>query len=258
MSSPVLAGADLRVGRIPYLNALPFRDGFRGPEPAWTTATPRRLGELAAAGHLDAALLASRDALALAPGFRPLGDLGIASLGPVTSVLLLSRRPPMALSRARIALTGESRTSRGLLRILLRGPLAAEGVRFVGEGEPADAALWIGDRALVAHRRDPAPYVLDLGEAWRRFTGRPFVWARWVVRRDVPERQALALERALCAALERPTRLAGLPDGVSPLAARRYLSRFVYRLGPAEEAGLERFAKELADHDLLDPPLRGR
>lgn len=265
----------LRVGRIPYLNALPFRAsgkgaglrsgaglrngaGSGGDEPLWTTAPPRRLGQLTARGVLDAALLASRDALALEPAFVPLGDLGIASSGPVASVLLFSERPLATLGAARVALTGESRTSRALLRLLLRGPLGIGEPTFVEESEPAEARLLIGDRALAARAAARTPYLLDLGEAWQRWTGLPFVWARWVVRRGVGADAARALEARLGAALRTPPRLPRvLPAGVDRAAARAYLARFTYQLGPAEKAGLERFAKELADHDLLQHPARG-
>jgi chorismate dehydratase len=250
----------LRVGRLPYLNALPFRAGFRGPEPRWATAPPRRLGELAAAGELDAALVASRDALALGPAFRPLLDLGIASRGPVASVLLISRLPLGRLGGARIALSEESRTSRALLRILLAERLGRDAVQFVSECSQADARLWIGDRALLALARAEGLHVIDLGTEWTLRTGLPFVWARWIVRADVPAARARELGEALAAALDRepPMHRRDLPMHLSPAIARAYLSRFQYRLGPSELDGLERFQMELRSHDLLDPPARSR
>ena len=46
-----------------------------------------------------------------------------------------------------------------------------------------DAALLIGDPALVMDRSRYMT-VLDLAEEWRRFTGKPFVFAFWAVRED--------------------------------------------------------------------------
>jgi len=243
---------DLLVGRLPYLNAFPFAAGFPAPEPCWVEDVPRRLGRLAAEGRLDAALLASRDALALSRRYRPLADLGIARRGAVESVLLLSRRPVGALAGARVALTDESRTSRALLRILLGDALRLP-VEYVEAGEPADACLAIGDAALELRASACWPHVLDLGEAWHRFTGLPFVYAVWVVRRDVPEAAARELARALAHSLEAPRDLSGvaLPAGLGADEARRYLAPIVYRLGPAERAGLRRFHQELLRHDLL-------
>jgi len=242
----------LRVGRLPYLNALPFAGPFAGPEPCWVTDVPRRLGALAAEGVLDAGLLASRDALALADRYRPLADLGIACCGPVQSVLLFSNRPVAELGGATISLTGESRTSRALLRILLSEAFRLE-VRYVETGPVTDACLAIGDSALALAASRTWPFVLDLGAAWRRFTGLPFVYAQWVVRRDLPVALEHALAEELAARLEAPRSWswAHLPTGMTYEAARRYLAAFVQRLGPAELAGLRRFHRELLRHDLL-------
>jgi len=242
----------LRVGRLPYLNALPFAGPFAGVEPQWVTDVPRRLGALAAEGGLDAGLLASRDALALADRYRPLADLGIACCGPVRSVLLFSKRPVAELEGATISLTGESRTSRALLRILLAEPVRLD-VRYVETGPASDACLAIGDAALALAASRRWPFVLDLGAAWHRFTGLPFVYARWVVRRDLPAALEYALARELTARLEAPRdwSRAQLPRGMTHEDARRYLAAFVQRLGPAEIAGLRRFHRELLNHDLL-------
>jgi chorismate dehydratase len=247
--------AALRVGRLPFLNAHPFHAGWSGPEPRWVTAPPRRLGQLASRGRLDAALLASRDALALRARFRPLADLGIACRGPVASVLLLSWAPAGQLSGARIALSEESRTSRALLRILLATRHRVRGVEYVPGTAEADARLLIGDAALRA--RAAWPHALDLGAEWTAWTGLPFVYARWVVRHDLPAQTAGALAAALGRALDRPEarRPAGAAAGLSPAGAGAYLDRFVYRLGPAELAGLGRFHEELDRHALhrFDP-----
>jgi chorismate dehydratase len=67
-------------------------------------------------------------------------------------------------------------------------------------GDPLDhgaaAALRIGDVAL---RRVPAPgrTVLDLGAAWTEWTGLPFVFAVWQVRRDAGAAAARRLVRLL-------------------------------------------------------------
>lgn len=250
----------LRVGRLPYLNVYPFHAGWRGEEPQWVEATPRRLGELAALGRIDAAPLASRDALALRHRFRPLADLGIACRGEVASVLLLSRRPVEDLSGSSIALTGESRTSRALLRILLAERFSLRGLRYVGDEADAEARLLIGDSALLARDQPDFRHRLDLGAAWTAWTGLPFVYARWVVRRDVAPGAERALAQALTRSLERPCvpDPACLPAGYSPARAQHYLDRFVYRLGIDEERGLWRFHQELASHDLIEEPRERR
>ncbi|NNL66974.1 MAG: menaquinone biosynthesis protein, partial [Myxococcales bacterium] len=199
-----------------------------------------------------AALLASRDALALADRYRPLSDLGIACTGAVGSVLLLSRVPISALSGRRVSLTGESRTSRALLRILLADAFGLRDVRYQ-DGRGGDARLVIGDRALALAASGEWPHVLDLGAEWTRATGLPFVYARWVVRRDLCEQRARDLAAALDHSLSTPVDVAAAPrpPGLGVPGARAYLERFVHHLGPAESAGLLRFQRELERHDLL-------
>jgi chorismate dehydratase len=253
----------LRVGRLPYLNVWPFHARWRGGDPTWVTAPPRRLGGMAAAGELDAALLASRDALALAGEMRPLGGLGIACRGAVASVLVFSRRPLAELGGGRVALTGESRTSRGLLRILLAERYGLGGLRYGEDAAGADAWLLIGDAALGRRAEvHDAAHVADLGEQWYAWTGLPFVYARWMVRRDLPARRAAALETALRRSLRegegaRPA-AADVPAGVSPPQAAVYLDRFDYLFGPDEEAAYQRFHRELLRHDLLRHHSPGR
>src|SRR5439155_1001911 len=47
------------------------------------------------------------------------------------------------------------------------------------------AGVVIGDRAL--EQRLTSPYIYDLAEAWRNFTGLPFVFAAWIANKELPE-----------------------------------------------------------------------
>ncbi len=112
-------------------------------------------------------------------------DVAIAAKNKVRSILLVSKVP---LDKIRsVATDDSSRTSAALVEIYLR--------KFVGidpgftRQKPSlkemlqwhDAALLIGDPALQA--RTEGYYVYDLAEEWRRWTGRPFVFAFWAVRK---------------------------------------------------------------------------
>ena len=112
-------------------------------------------------------------------------DVAIAAKNKVRSILLVSKAP---LEKIRsVATDDSSRTSAALVEIYLR--------KFVGT-DPGftrqkpdlkamlqwhDAALLIGDPALQT--RTDGYYVYDLAEEWRRWTGRPFVFAFWAVRK---------------------------------------------------------------------------
>ena len=116
----------------------------------------------------------------------------ISSVGPVHSVLLFTPGPLHTLSGTEVAITGESATSINLLKILRLEFCGFNNVDFEvpgGEVEESlklgQSVLLIGDRALAAARDCPPAYqVTDLGALWYHFTGMPFVFALWILRRE--------------------------------------------------------------------------
>jgi chorismate dehydratase len=111
-----------------------------------------------------------------------------------------------------IAITGESATSINLLKILLKEFSGIDDVSFkVPHGEvellprKGQSALLIGDRALAAARECPSNVqITDLGALWYHFTGVPFVFALWILRREAVKKS---------------------PDEICELAAQLHKSR---------------------------------
>lgn len=261
----------LRVGRISYLNAIPFfhclqQAGFAGKV---DDGVPAELNGRLAAGEIDLSPSSSFEYAARWREYLLLPGYSISSLGPVHSVLLFSRLPLAAVPGDAIALTGESATSVNLLRVLLREFCGAEQVACAVPHQPVEevlagggSALLIGDRALRAARARPAGMnVYDLGELWWRFTGLPFVFGLWIVRRQAFARKAEAI-RTFCRQLGVSLDLAFADlDGMatvvapgSPLDATEladYWRTVSYRLGPAHLAGLRRFFALCVAHGLL-------
>src|SRR5262245_19350510 len=165
------------VGTVPWLNAVPLLAGL-DRDARVVAAVPALLSKALAAGELDAALLPVAEAIrGVGVGF--LGHHGIASEGPVASVLLFLKRP---LAEVRtVVLDAASRTGAALSRHLVErgasGPVRFRTAARPGpdpDSEEADAVLVIGDPALEAARRWKGE-VLDLGQEWTRLTGLPFV-----------------------------------------------------------------------------------
>ena len=98
---------------------------------------------------------------------------------------------------------------------------------------------------------------LDLGAAWRDFTGVPFVFAAWARRRD-----DAPLERRLrAAAREGRARLGEIAEAeharvhLTRAECALYLTeRISYELGRAERAGLRLFERHARALGLLDSP----
>jgi predicted solute-binding protein len=143
--------------------------------------TPSGCADVVASGEADIGIIPAFELLqnvyTIAPG------VGIASRGPVRSILLISKLPAGEIRT--LATDSNSRTSAALARILLAEKFGAfpEVARRPPQLEAmlteADAALIIGDPALRVNPGALPFYVYDLGQEWTEFTGLPMVYAVW-------------------------------------------------------------------------------
>ena len=255
--------APTRVGGVTYLNAWPVLYGLMlGREPlTLRMAYPSTLAERLVAGTCDIAL-APVATLALRPGFELSPGICIGADGPVASVLIVGERPVEELSR--LLLDTQSRTSVVLAQLvsahLRKGrPLAVEAgdlARIEREVGGSTGAVVIGDPALALRGR--YPYVLDLGEAWRAWTGLPFVFAAWIAQPGVLDdglahMLARSLEHGLAARRE-IAHLWAAQHGGEPAFFERYLTENIrYRLDARFRAGLEEFLARARAAGLLEP-----
>ncbi|HKK00973.1 MAG TPA: menaquinone biosynthesis protein [Desulfuromonadales bacterium] len=184
----------LSLGHIDYLNCVPFFHylselGFSG---RIVDGVPSELNRLLAEGEIDVSPSSSFEYARNWKDYILLPGQSISSAGPVMSVLLFAPGSLEDLEGCEIALTRESATSVNLLKILLAEFVGLRQVRYRVPEEPVESliaadrpALLIGDRALREAGRDDLPFrIFDLGELWYRFTGLPFVFALWILRRE--------------------------------------------------------------------------
>jgi chorismate dehydratase len=218
---------------------------------------PSRLADGLADARFDVALIPSIEYLRQ-PELRIASDAVIACDGPVRSVKLYGRVPIERMET--LALDEGSRTSAALAQILLRErfglkprllplPLQSRPVDC-----PADAVVVIGDRGMLEPDEDLA-FAWDLGEAWSRWTGLPFVFALWAAR---PHVQEARIDRALAAArdegltrLPEIARLASGEVGIPESDCLSYLrDNLEFHLGPRQRQGLQRFHQLAKRHGL--------
>lgn len=237
----------MRIGRIHYLNVLPF---YHLLEAAWgpfMEGSPAHLSKLARDGRLDAAPLPLAETFYIEDEFEPLSNFGVACKGPVHSVLLFSRKPFAQLSEARLLFTSDSVTSVALARFLLdrAGNLDYQ-VERGDEPKGYDGYLAIGDRALRAAGTAPFKHVTDLSERWFALTSLPFVFARWMVRKSAPVVEKKKLAEDLARSLSVPPVVTEADSaGLSPKAAHAYLSNMIYRLDAQCLESIELFRREM-------------
>jgi predicted solute-binding protein len=132
-------------------------------------------------------------------------------------------------------------------------PAAARGAESAGE--PITGALVIGDTALRWRHRPPRGFSLamDLASAWFAWTGLPFVFACWGVRRSLPDSAKEWLGRFLEDSLDaaegrREELVRDLPSDLGPCdVLAEYLRNFTYRLGPDELRAIALFRQRLEE-----------
>ena len=200
----------ITVGRVPYLHTEPFYFDMprRGIE--LRDFMPSAMAAAAKAGEIDAGLVPVVDAFKIEDRFQPIVGFSIACNDSSGSVFLYSTKPIEELSGARIGVTDEAATAPKLLEVLLKLRYDIAAGEYVPlQPQEYDAFLLIGNRALRQRRGARGfPHRYDLGHEWNAWTGLPFVFSRWVARKDMDSKELALLEDTL---------YVGLEDGVDAL-----------------------------------------
>jgi chorismate dehydratase len=234
----------LRISAISYLNTAPlmwdFEHGQAGKHFEISYTLPSSCARALSEGAADIGIIPAA-AYAQIPGLQILPDVAIASRRAVRSILLVSQIP-VELVRT-VALDTSSMTSVALTKILFEKWMG--GGRTFTSMEPdiekmlneCDAGLLIGDPALQVDRQKY--HTVDLAEEWIRYTGKPFVFAFWVVRGEALREADPAID---VPAIFRESRDLGLmPENVEAISrewaprvglseeeVRRYLSENIH------------------------------
>src|SRR5919108_3641361 len=246
----------IKVGRIPDLECEPlyFDMARRGIE--MYAMEPSQLAAAMAAGEIDAGPVPLADCFRLEDRFQPVSGFCLACAKRAGNIFLYSKQPIEQLNEARIGITNENSTPLRLLQVLLSLQYHVQPAAYVTLQERYDAFLLSGNRAL--RQRGGArgyPHTYDLGEEWSRWTGLPFVYARWIARRDLAPGAIAVLEDAL---------YVGLEDGMDALYHQSeprndlrmrprdivaYLDGRRYFIGMSEQKAIDRFRTYLAQLD---------
>ncbi|MFD5327113.1 menaquinone biosynthetic enzyme MqnA/MqnD family protein [Streptomyces sp. NPDC127092] len=255
-----------RVGHIQFLNCLPLYWGLARTgtllDLELTKDTPEKLSERLVRGDLDIGPITLVEYLRHADELVALPDIAVGCDGPVMSCVIVSQRPLAELDGARVALGSTSRTSVRLAQLLLAESYGVSPDYYTCPPDlglmmqEAEAAVLIGDAALRASLHD-APrlglQVHDLGLMWKEWTGLPFVFAVWAVRKDFLAREPETVRdvhRAFLASrdlsLEEVTKVAEQAarwESFDAELLERYFRTLDFRFGPEQLAGVREFAR---------------
>lgn len=275
-----------RVGHIQFLNCLPLYWGLARTgtllDLELTKNTPEKLSAQMVNGELDIGPVTLVEFLRNAGDLVALPDIAVGCDGPVMSCEIVTRRPLRELDGARVALGATSRTSVRLAQLLLAERYGVRPDCFTCPPDlgammrEADAAVVIGDvglRAYLGALPEPGLEVHDLGQLWKEWTGLPFVFAVWAVRREYLEREPAivhAVHEAFLASrdlsleeVHKVAEQASRWETFDPEVLVRYFTTLDFRLSASQLAGIAEFARRTgggaagyatdARIDLLDP-----
>ena len=184
----------INIGHIKYANCTPIftalASHFDCTGYRFVDGVPAQLNAMLRSGAIDLSPSSSIEYATAHEQYYLLPELSISAIGPVKSVFLFSRVPIEELDGCSIALSAESDTSVNLLKVLLSRRYGFQNY-FERTTLPLTEALkqypgilLIGDSALKGAASGARFHCYDLGELWHAFTGLPFVFALWIVRRD--------------------------------------------------------------------------
>ena len=207
-------------------------------------------------GEIDGGPVPLTDSFEMDNYAAPVAGFCLSSATRSGSNLFYSRVPIEELDGGRIALSEVDPTTVQLLQVLLAKKYKVGAPELVQTADEHDALVISGDAAL-RRRRGMRGYGhrYDLGYEWHRFTGLPFVSARWMRKGDMEHRDAMLLEDTL---------YVGLEDGVDtlyhmneprddllmlPRDVVAHLQGIRYFIGLSEQKGINRFRECLAQID---------
>lgn len=267
----------VRIACVRYLNTAPLVEGLEKARGVTLVPTvPSAIVGLLESGEADLGLASVVDAAtARVPlVMLPVGMIGCD--GPTLTVRVFSAVPLDRVTR--LHADTDSHTSVVLARLLLGelygatpAMLAFDARERVGAGGAArgeaegdgwpESLLLIGDKVVTDC--PPAvryPHQLDLGEAWRRLTGLPFVYAAWMCRADRADGEDVRVAAALIDRQRRHNRSRidrlvtdRAPDARWPLdLARGYIGGLLrYDVGPRERDAVAVFFRMAVAAGLL-------
>jgi chorismate dehydratase len=172
----------LKLGKVSYINTLPFFYYFNFPQIQIVEGVPSELAKLLKIGYLDIGLVSSVFFLQNEANYIILPDLSISSFGDTKSVLIISKKPLEEIKSLKFST--ESLTSNFLAYAILRKFLKKQ-VKI--SSEKFDAEVVIGDKALFLQETEPYLYKYDVGKLWFQYTGLPAVYAVFAAKRTQRE-----------------------------------------------------------------------
>ena len=244
------------IGKIPYLNSVPFYHQFEKRQFRILPVVPRRMGLLVEKEEIVAGPFSLMDYFRQEDQLELL-NWCIATRDQVKSVMLFSNHGWGDLDGKRIGITDDTATSVRLLQVLLEKKYGVK-ANFerlhagVNDFSGYDAVLLIGDEALHRNKYGLEGFelVYDLAKEWYDWKKMPFVFAVWAVQRSLPKETKEELNNLIEQSVKSAEgkfgvigELHGTRIGLNRNDVDEYLEGFNFRLGEREKEAMREFRK---------------
>lgn len=241
----------IKVGIVNYLNTAPLIYGLKNSKVIDQIELipdyPANLAKDLLDGTIDLGLVPVA-VLPQLPQWWLMSDYCIGCEGPVASVCIFSDVP---LENAeRVLLDYQSRTSVELAKLLIRDywkldtELVDANEDFLQEIKGKTAGLVIGDRSFI--QRKVSKYAYDLGEAWKAYTGLPFVFAAWISNKPLTAEFIKSFNNANAYGVNHISDVIASLDFNNSVDLEEYFKKYIsYNLDEAKRKGLRKFLQHL-------------
>ena len=243
---------------VSYLNTKPLLYGIKR-HPVMKQIEliedyPSKIAQMLIDNEVDIGLIPVAATIKLSE-WNIVGNYCIGCDGPVASVCIFSDEPLEKIEN--VYLDYQSRTSVSLARLLLNdywkksvNYIDAKGEDFRNKIVGTTAGVVIGDRAL--EQRIRSKYIYDLGEAWKDYTGLPFVFAAWIANKNLPQQFIKEFDKANSIGLHSLEEV--IKENRSPFfdLKKYYTESISYNLDLGKRKGLALFLEKLTNSNGLD------
>ncbi len=255
--NPLKIHGENLIGKIPYLNSVPFYHYLDSSEFKILPVTPRRLGVLFKQGTVNAGLISLMDYFDQEENLD-LMNWCIAARDQVQSVLLFSKYEWKNLSGKTIGVVDDTSTSVKLLEVILKekyGVSASFERMKPNDYQKYSAVILIGDEALRSLKQGIPGFEFryDLATEWYNWQKLPFVFAVFAVNKNLSsETRNLiqdSIQQSLAKGIDNLEAISshhGRMLGYTSKETKEYLEGFNYTLGEREHKAIEVFREMVA------------
>lgn len=183
----------LKVGWIQYANVYPIfyvleKEGLLTEDIHLVKGVPSQLNWALRNNLIDVSPSSSVEYLLNKELYDYIDGICISSKEYVGSVLFFTDHALERIDGGKILLTDQSATSHLLLRVILEKFMGLNPVYDISSApHTGENFLLIGDEALRYGKLNNSKKVYDLANLWYQHTGLPFVFALWIVRKEITE-----------------------------------------------------------------------